>query len=719
MAVIDLETGEQSDFEEGQIAFTPSEQPDVEQFGRVIDLETGEFVIDGEEPVVEEELIRGTSGPEQFTGGLEVLQTLLTGSASEVLGGLAGITRTLSPFAEEGAGTRVIEEARKFTSIPTTEAGIAQLKSIGEALSGPAKAFGEIEQASAESQAGLARGLGFGEKTQAAFSSVGKAIPTAIIELIGVGLGKRFIKLAETAAESAQKTATAIKDVQSGKVTEGGAEEIAGILQKGTPDEVAQVIDADPEFFRAADELGISTEPVAGFLSNNPQFRDVSAALQKIPGSPLEPQAIKFIEATSQSADNLIQQYGGTLDKAQLGLDFKRESLLKVDQLFDQSDELYGSLKKLIPESNKFSAPETVAFLKERVKAIGGEAKLPAKLKRTLNNLKGRPTLGIIDHTRKEVGQAIGKGSGSFKDELTGINKALYARLTRDQDAIAETVDGGKNISDAAKAVTRQRKQIEDNLQLLLGKDLNDALNVNVAGAIKNLQKGEVDRFNEVMNAIPEHKRGEVAMSALNDVFKGAGVGQESLSPTQFTKWYQTIQRSPAVSKALFGALPPDSKRALDNLFKVSRGISRSLGQTTPTGRINAMFSKEGIFRRLIPKTIAAGLSKWTNSLAVYSATNTVMSYLLQKSNGAIKTATLLGAPEFQNFIRQSVKEGVVDGAQASRKLLEAESKLARSKQYKEWAKTLGKADRAALQGGLASYLFKQEEGQATRSIEE
>ena len=43
-------------------------------------------------------------------------------------------------------------------------------------------------------------------------------------------------------------------------------------------------------------------------------------------------------------------------------------------------------------------------------------------------------------------------------------------------------------VSDTAKGLVRQRKQLEDNLITLLGKDLNQALNVNVAGAVKNFE---------------------------------------------------------------------------------------------------------------------------------------------------------------------------------------------------------------------------------------
>ncbi|MEE8208489.1 MAG: hypothetical protein V3T88_06020 [Nitrosomonadaceae bacterium] len=555
---------------------------------------------------------------------------------------------------------------------------------------------------------------------------------TGIAAVTG-GLGEAIVPAFQAIKSKRQDALKAIEDARTGKITEKGTEDIADVIQKGTPEEVAEVIKADPEFFRAADELGISTEPLAGFTSLNPQFRDVEAALRKVPGSALDPQAIKFIEETSKAADDLIQRYGGTLDKAQLGLDFKRQSIEAVDNLFQQADDAYGQLRQLIPETNRFAAPSTVEFLEGLAKA----EKIPPRLRRILNEIKPKtkttkgkrivsaatgkliltgttettqPTLGKIDQLRREIGQAINKGSGPFKDVETGLNKALYARLTRDQDAIASGVEGGVAVSDTAKGLVRQRKQIEDNLQVLLGKDLNQALNINVAGAIKNLTKGEIDRFNAVMNAIPKEKRGEVALSAMNDVFKGTGVGQQGLSPTQFVKWFETLNRSPAAKKALFETLPRDSIKAVNNLFRVSKGISRSLAQTTPTGRINALFNPDtGIIRKMVGRLVAPAVAVATGSPTASAATNVTMSFLKQTTDGAKRASTLMASPEFQNIVRESVKEGVIDGAIASKKLIAAETKLARSKVYQKWAETLSAGDRKALQNGLVRYLFQED----------
>lgn len=659
-------------------------------------------------------------------GGLEALTTIVSGAVAEPFAGIAGLVSL--PFVGSEKAEDIIESVREgMTILPESETGKESLAAVGETLKPLSEAF-----STAESTLGDAVLEATGSKEMAA---IAHTIPTATLELLGVGIGRRAVKVAETATKKSQAAVDAVKDARAGKVTDEGTQNIVDTIQKGTPDEVADIINADPEFFRAADELGVNTEPLASFASRNPQFRDVEGALRKVPGSILEPQAIKFIEETSQAADNLIQRYGGTLDKAQLGLDFKREALTNIDDLAAQADNVYDTIRELIPETNRFEAPETVAFLADLAK----KEKIPPRLARILNDLKPKtvdvksgeivditgealiptktrsipPTLGKIDQIRKEVGQAIGRGSGPFKDVETGLNKALYARLTKDQDAIAASIPGGASITDAAKGLIRQRKQLEDNLQVLLGKDLNKALNVSVAGAIKNLQKGEIDRFNEVMNSIPKHRRGEVALSAMNDVFKGTGVNQQGLSPTQFTKWYQTINRSPAVRKALFDVLPVGSKRAIDNLFQVSRGISRALGQTTPTGRINALFNPEtGIIRKMIGKTAASAVAFSTGSPVASVATGVTMDFLRQTTDGAKRAADLMGSPQFQNIVRNSVKEGVADGAKASDALLKAEAALSKSKQFKAWADALGKDDRAALQGGLISYLFQEQEQQ-------
>jgi len=701
-------------------------------------------------------------GPEQDDGffGASIIEpaaTIASGMASTIAGGLSGVG--VLPYAPAGVGADVVNYVKEAgTFQPRTKAGQEGLEFAGNAVQGavdlanyPLSGIGGlmevlsgqgIDQAAETIRNIQEKGVGktfgnriFEETGSPLAATIAETSPDAILEMTGLGAGARVGGMAKRATgaktNKLQSALDEIKEtINTGKATDEGVADVAEIINKGTPEQIAAIIDADPKFYQAADELGISVEPLAGFASKNPQYRDVEGALRKIPGSILEPQAIDFIKETSKAADNLIETYGGTKDKAQLGLDYKRDALSVIDDLADQADTTYEMLKEIIPEGNRFEAPNTVAFLKDMAikekippkfaKILSDLTPKQKKIKgvRTVNPATGKvttrdtmqtklPTLAKIDQLRKEIGMAT-KGKGVFRNVETGLNKALYARLTSDQDAIARSVQGGSDISDAAKGLIRQRKQLEDNLVSLLGDDLNKALNTTVSGVIKGLgNKGEIERFNQVMMAIPKHKRGEVALSAMNDVFKGAGVNQTALSPTSFTKWYNNINRSPAAKKALFDVLPKDSKKAIDNLYTVSNGISRALGQTIPTGRINSLFNPDtGFIRKMVGKTVGPAISFAIGSPVASAATNATVNFLKQTTDGAKRASDLMGSPEFQNIIRQAVKEGVIEGGQISTKLINAEKRLEKSKKYKKWADTLGEKDRAALSGGLLTYLF-------------
>ena len=654
---------------------------------------------------------QSTGEPSGFFGAdvIEPAITAATSAIGEMAGGVTGLATGLLTQDAEAAEAVRSGVAERLTVMPKTERGEAGLQALGQAL----RPVGEALE-SAETTLG---DIGF-EAAGPVGGAIGATIPTAVMEMLGFAGGKMLQRIAKTRTKKAQEALKAIDDADRGVITDKGLSDIAEAIKKGDAEDIAQVIDADPEFYRAADELGITTEPLASFASRNAQYRDVEGALRKVPGSVLEPQAMEFIKATSQKADDLIQQYGGTLDKAQLGLDFKESSLKTIENLASQADDVYAKIATMLPRSGRYSASETVDFLMTKADELGGVDELPSKLQGLLKSLqpvdaKGNrvnPTLGKIDQLRREIGQATNKGTGPFKDVETGLNKALYARLTKDQDAIALR-NGLNDVTEGAKGLVKQRKQLEDNLQVLLGKDLNKALNVTVSGAIKGLGKGQIDQFNRIMGSIPRSKRGEVALSAMNDVFKGSGVGQSQLSPTQFVKWYDTIKRSPAAKNALFKNLPPESRAAIDNLYLVSKGISRASQQVTPTGRINALFNEDsGLIRRMVAPAAARAVAFSTGSPVASVATDATMQFLRQSSNGARRASDLMASPQFQNVIRQAVKEGVVDGARASKALQVAEKSLVRSKRFQLWAETLGQADRSALQAGLLTFLFKDQE---------
>lgn len=632
-------------------------------------------------------------------GGVEGFLAIGSSLLAEPIAGLFGIATGVNPFAEEGDAARNIEFVRNaITFQPTTEEGIGAIQNIAEPLKPLAEKLEKVRDFMGEDA--------FQATGSPALGAIAFALPDAFLETIGGGAGRRILTRAEKSTREAERVA----DVTGARADT--LEPVAETISRGTPEEVADLVNADPEFFRAADELGVSTEPLASFASQNPQFRAVEQGLASIPTSILDTQTKAFITDLGQRADNIIEQFGGTLDKGQLNIDFKRQSLDAIDDLATQADNIYGQLATQIPKSSRFSAPATVDFLTNLSNDLGGVDELPGRLRTMLRSLEGTPTLGKIDQVRREIGQAINKRSGPFKDVETGLNKALYARLTRDQDAIAQS-SGLGGVTDSAKDLIIRRKQIEDNTASLLGKDLNQALSVNVAGAVKNLSKGQIDRFNNVVNSIDESIRGEVVLSAMNDVFKGTGVGQQSLNPTQFVKWFETLNRSPATKATLFRNLPQGSQQAVENLFKVSKGVSRALGDRVPTGRLNAMFNPDtGFIRNLVGRAAPSVVAFSTGSPTASLATNAVVDFMRQGNNATKRASDLLASPQMQNIIRRSVKEGVVEGLKdtPSTGLQKAIGSVTNTKPYKEWVTTLSQDQSSRLaRVGLVNYLFSEE----------
>jgi len=339
---------------------------------------------------------------------IEPLGSIGAGLAGFVGSGLSGIAELIRTGDLDSAANAVkaVQQGVAQQFAPETEAGKRGLENVGGAIKAveesvirpaiagtaglaqlalrPTDLAGAKQTVQSVKAQGLGRSAG-----QQAFDVTGSPVIATVFEtapvlleeaaggLLGRAIGATKAAKAEARTDTAQK---AINAIESGEVTDAGLQDIADTIQRGTPKEIADIVQADTKFFSAADELGISTEPLAAFTSKNPQFRDVSGALQKVPGSILDVQARAFINETSQIADNLITQYGGTLDKAQLGLDFKADSLRAVDNLFEQADEAYSSLKQVLPEESRFNPSATVSFLEQLQK----QDKLSPKLSKML-----------------------------------------------------------------------------------------------------------------------------------------------------------------------------------------------------------------------------------------------------------------------------------------------------------------------------------------------
>ena len=659
------------------------------------------------------QMIQGQPEVQQETGLLqdiygagETAAAMVSGAIAEPIAGVSGIGAALNPFEEREAGTVVEDVKDAFTFEPRTESGRRQIQAVGKFFKPLADILTAAETAGGELGYDIAGPIG---------GAIGETLPTAALEALGLAGPKAAAKVAGRqagiAGEEAATLSKQAEDIMSPQATDAGLEVAAESITKGKPVDIAEMVQASPAFYKAADELGINTEPLASFASKNPQFRSLEQGLASIPASQLDAQSKQFIGEVSQKADDLIEQYGGTKDKAELSQRFETESLKSIDDIYAKEGDLYDSIAAQIPKDAEAFPIETIAFLEKRASELGGVDNLAPSFKRLYNQFYGKdvkPTNELLNQRRKEVGQQLGrKGDTQFKNTETGELKQLYAVMKADQESIAKA-SGISDVVESANAMTIQRKQIEDNLKGLLGKNLQKDLMPVVGSSLKQLGKGKTKQWRETMASIPKEFRQEVVVSALNDIFRGSGASQQAFNPTQFTKFMNELNRSPQTKALLYKELPKESIKSIENLYTLSKGIQTALQDKIPTGRVAALFdNNNGFLRRLMGKGATAAATLGGGPLAG----SVVSDFLSQASDGAKSASSMLSTPQFQRIIRESVKEGVVDGAMASDKLKAAEKAFSKSKQYKAWEKTLTESDKLRLSSlGLTNYLFQEQD---------
>ncbi len=700
---------------------------------RATDPDTGKTVdVTGDSPPTEEELVvifdqlAGPSFAEKAAGVGEAALTMASGIPAEIGGGIAGMASAMIPGSAEGIGEYVAEEVTgAMTYSPRTEEGRKNIEAIGgsDVVKAISAAMGGAEKALGDIGYDIGGPLG---------GAIGATLPTALLEAITGALpaaaGKGLIRQSKKLDEKGAGIAEEIEALKT-PTPEDGLSQVAEGLQTGKPEDIGRIVKPDQAFYDAADELGITVEPLASFASQNPQFRAVEMGLSSVPASQLDAQAKAFVGELSKKADDLITEYGGSLDKGEISDRFRADSLNTIQELALETDSLYDTLAMKIPAQTKISAPETVSFIKQKAYELGGRKELPPKLNAILRQLETvektkpseivgvsgeplsstkvtvkQPTHGKLDQIRKEVGQALNSRSGTFKDQETGLLKALYKRMRSDQDAAATDM-GVADISQAANGLVKQRKHLEDNLSKLLGKDLERSILPVVGQALKGLAKGNVDKWDSIMAKVPDKMRKEVVVSALNDVFRGSGLDGQSLSPVMFTKFMNDLDRSPAIKKRLYKELPKESIKAIENLRTVAKGVSTAYQDRIPTGRIAALFDdNDGLLRRLMGKGIMIAMTAKAGPLGAVAASE----FINQSSNGAKAASAVLASPNFQNMVRTAVRDGFTEGAAITEKAKKMEKAFERSDTYKKWAKVLTKDERVKLASmSTLTYLLK------------
>lgn len=369
------------------------------------------------------------------------------------------------------------------------------------------------------------------------------------------------------------------------KAAEGGigAKRAARIL--------AEEAAPDPKTVESARRLGISEYLQPDHVTTNQTYRELAQAVKSIPGSEARSAEVAGLVKVGERAERLISELGGSRDLSTVSQRVKDRLSGVVGELTNKADEAYDALERQIPKQTRGGTPETLSFLEQRMADLDGFENLSNLEKTVYRKLTGdaegyQPTYALVDKLRREIGSAA-KAKGPFADADTGLAKAIYRLIDNDQAAIASSVGMGGQYT-AAKELVKVRKGFEDDLVALFGKQLDQSLVGKLGTATTSLSKGDAQKLANIMKAIPEDMRKEVAASAFKVAF-GNATSNGNLNFNTFSKWFDGLIKNKQAYNTIMTNLDPEARKAFGDLYRVSKGVAAASRERILTGRIEAI----------------------------------------------------------------------------------------------------------------------------------
>ena len=458
-----------------------------------------------------------------------------------------------------------------------------------------------------ESLSEFVKNEGIGVATDAAFAGLGKVLkPIWNATKSGLGFGTKTANATErTIGENAVKAQEGTgRTVELEAAPEPRTPPGQKVTTTDAAAEVAKRIDPDEKVLSAARRLGMEDQLSPAHYTQNRSTREVIGALQSVTGSELSAANARAIETLADKADDLINIAGGTKNKVAFSEKFKTEARKTIDDLGVRADNLYNVVRERIPEGADVEAKNTVDYLLNRADKMRGSQNLHPTERKVLDalNPKGEklpdgtfapatpPSYALLDQMRRDVGEALYKGTGPFKDAGQNRLSQLYAKLTADQEKAAVRY-GADDLWNAGKKLVAQRKDLEDRYLAVVGKNEAEQAGVKYGRAIQSLQNGDSKAWDQLIENTPKNLRQEAVASALADVFTKRSQKEGSLHIPGFVDWYNGAKQSGTLGKVL-QHLDKDSRQRLVNIATVANGIRRGNEFNLTTGKLNSFIDR-------------------------------------------------------------------------------------------------------------------------------
>jgi len=654
---------------------TPQQDEQAPVAGQVPSISTGNVDVPdvGDKPYPDLPL-KPERGVVEIVEGLgEAALTTATGATGGALGfgagTISGIVGELTGRLKPGEG---LEEAQalaaKLTYAPRGEAGQEYTKFVGEKL-------GALPPVLGTPASGLRVRIPTKDRAPEA---------AEIKSFVSQGFDPKAFKWDKSFSDAQKK------------------EQLNKALASGDKESLSAMIDADPEFFKAMEELGVKEQGLPSAASKNRQYQETEQALKKIPGSDLSKREFDQVSELQKISDDLITEFGGVTDKSNLSMELLKDSDKAIDNLSVATEAAYKNIGENIPKQTISTMKNIGDYVRSELDDLGGDkSQLSSLEKRLLGMSENGATYHAIDKIRKEVGNTIGKKSMKYADEDTGALKRIYAKLTDDQEVIANE-QGMGDAWKGAKDLVVTRKELEDKSINMFGKNLSDAFMPKMGHAVKKLTTGDYKKFNELMESIPANRKQEVIVSALNDAFTMGSRKEKQLNVAGYADWHNGLSKNSRLKREIYSQLPKGLGKKLDAMGKVTNGIRDAQAAAPIGGQVMAS-------SKVLDKVVNGVASRFLTRLPGIVGDLATVGLDKSKSKNMDAAIAVLGDPDFVKNINALAK-GQAKKAEA------LERKLMNKKTFRDFAATLSPKEAKAIGVlGLTSWLARSEDEAAEK----
>lgn len=543
------------------------------------------------------------------------------------------------------------------------------------------------------------------------------------------------------AADAGQPAPQAAPAAQSApNVPEGGTSEEEALrraaLRTSTPDtdpNLASTLDglnvqprADVQ--DAANRIGLGDDLLPSHLSGNEQYQAVEQALKSRPGSVLKVQEDQAISKLANRAGDLMDEAAQADSSLALSTRFNNEFDQRMSALETRSNQLYKRVDNAMPPATEVQADNAVSLLDKTASDLGGwenmgtveknvfKAVNPAGEKLPSGEmLPGTLTYARLNRVRQDVGAALYKSEGVYKDGNRAMLSRIYGALSDDQKVALGDV-GARRDFEVANRLVAMRKNMEERMVTLRGKDLSGDVTRKASLAIAGMARGDTAQFRRLFegNGKATSKgakplvqtrahRQQLIADGIRDQLS-AGRRGTGFNAAGFADWYGNLQKNGGLS-LIAKHMPADFMAQLRDLHTVADAIRQAKGKEITTGRLNDFtrrFDRVNKAAQLVADNAtkagaAIGAMVGPLGSAAGVAAGGRVAQVAQRLGGAEASAAaekLISSPAYQAQVRKLANTPPERVDQAIAEVNETVKKLP---QYRELIQSLPQSERVRL----------------------